>query len=1533
MKTQAILINLFFLFFTSQLFSQATDPHRGLTVTKFLNLTPASINNGYPRVAVSFTILGTPKEDSLLEYAMQNHITYLELYDVYRAFRYNDSPGTLLSSGETLLNGLCLFIQKAKNNYCISEIGVASEEAWVFQDAYAFDTAFSSPTPPLSLTTNEQNFFPNGSALVNLLTQSFQPDDSLFRISEKAKELFRVMRLNGSCTAHIDFFNIVLEYWRNSTYQSLFVPMIQYADSLKLLYNSTHSDSIRIAIYIRAIGSTTDSQAVRLVDGDNGTRPLADRMLAVHYGISPTDQYTIAGWKSQMQLFKQPNTRNKTDYHPYFSTETKIMNRDYMDYLGVWLRDRYRNNIFEAETDFYRRWRSDSLTDILSVHENDIRPGSFHYFASAFMLDSLKRPRIFYTNSPICTGGASSDSLHIYYMGPREAGIQYTLQIDSAGTILSFSGSTGAADSLLNNISFPAVKLGSAASPYPVTLTLNYSSGCSYSYTDTVLMRNTPTIQAMGATTFCEGQKVTLRSNRTGQFSWRKTGSNQVLSTSQDYLAEASGTYYCIVGGGNCAGTSNQIVVIVHSNPLIKIYTDCINDTTALLSVIPAGLTGSSYQWSTNETSSTITTSVPGINDYFVNVITNEGCIQQAVSRFILPAHVPNPSIIIEPDSGKEVFCRGDQSFDSLILSPTDYHFGSIYNWYVNGHFIQTYGKLRLTPPPDSTALINLIQTSATGCSNLGYDTILISVFHCCDSQDSTTFFSDSSSNYSSGFTNTTVNVLGDFYIDTNFVINGSHLLMDSTSHIYVLPGKTLTINNSDLKACHRMWNGIFMMDSTANLILNGDTIEDAFFAIQDTTGAKITVSNCMFNKNRRGIYIFGTSLSMLSTISSCTFTSQDNSGSMAPTGDNESAYSGIEVKNMNGWTLGGTNNSLSFRHLYYGIKAESSSLTISNCDFQNMRRYSFHYDNLRTSYAQWGYDGYGVYSKNATTTNKAIQVHSSNFKNCGIGIAFYNNINSSIDSCTIDSSRIASILIHNPAAATVSILKNTISNFFNGISMFEPRLANSISLDGNIFDTPSNLNASPFAFEAVNWAVKLQNRLPGRTNASIKQNRMKHQRKGIYLNGCDHVDILENNIELLDTNYTGKMYGIWAVNSDTTSILNDSIYSIQANQTPSSMRGIRFESSLNCQIKNNYLLNMGTAINGLHTCDTTVLCGNDMWNCMRGMDFYDIHIASQGGAGMPNDNIWRNIALSNRTVGTRNAVTFYHRYLQSDTLNKFSPGTNFIVQCFENTTGNSPCDVVDTFPQIFSDFTESVIKDSIVFPFYNEENKWVAQAYAFHLLSADSMLMHQGLPSDYQRQQFFNELEGRNIGMFEEISNAFKDENYLQAITDLLNVQPENLIEENLTKVYSRLEKVLSFGSITKDDTLSMDSIAVQLAIAGGPGVYMARAILDLEYDDELIGSLLRESQPLVDELFTKTIIYPNPTVGQITIEKDLSPYTNCNLSIFDLNGRVLIQSELSISQKVFEKEINLLQTGMYVIQIYCDNQIIESIKLIVEK
>ena len=68
-------------------------------------------------------------------------------------------------------------------------------------------------------------------------------------------------------------------------------------------------------------------------------------------------------------------------------------------------------------------------------------------------------------------------------------------------------------------------------------------------------------------------------------------------------------------------------------------------------------------------------------------------------------------------------------------------------------------------------------------------------------------------------------------------------------------------------------------------------------------------------------------------------------------------------------------------------------------------------------------------------------------------------------------------------------------------------------------------------------------------------------------------------------------------------------------------------------------------------------------------------------------------------------------------------------------------------------------------------------------------MLMNQGLLTDIQRQQFFDNLKQRNVGGLEEIHKALEDK-VIAAITKLINFQPE-LIEQNLKDVYGVISSV----------------------------------------------------------------------------------------------------------------------------------------------
>jgi hypothetical protein len=210
---------------------------------------------------------------------------------------------------------------------------------------------------------------------------------------------------------------------------------------------------------------------------------------------------------------------------------------------------------------------------------------------------------------------------------------------------------------------------------------------------------------------------------------------------------------------------------------------------------------------------------------------------------------------------------------------------------------------------------------------------------------------------------------------------------------------------------------------------------------------------------------------------------------------------------------------------------------------------------------------------------------------------------------------------------------------------------------------------------------------------------------------------------------------------------------------------------------------------------------------------------------------------------------------------------------------------------------------------------------------------MNQGLPTDQQRKDFFDDLKERNVGELEAIHDALNSENYLQAITMLINIQPENVIEQNLKDAFNLVEKVQTNEPLTIDDSLLLDNMAEQLAFEGGPGVFIARAIMDEEYDDEVTGSLLRQTSTTEEYSQPDITLYPNPSDGKVVISKKLSQYGACRIDVRDIHGRLYLSSKLDVNEALFEKDLSFLKSGMYTLFIYCDEEQIESLKLIIQK
>ena len=181
--------------------AQFTHNGRGMYVDRFFR---TAINtSGATVINPVFSILGIPaKEDSLLNYARENHITYLILYDLYYVI------------GNATYEGyLCDFIEKAKTQYCIEYIGVASSCSGLFDNIF-------SVTSTASISFSDPDFAGHYSsslqAELEIVEEHFKPGDSLFYQAEVTKLSMRVAAFNEDCAYKIDVLVSEYEFWNAS---------------------------------------------------------------------------------------------------------------------------------------------------------------------------------------------------------------------------------------------------------------------------------------------------------------------------------------------------------------------------------------------------------------------------------------------------------------------------------------------------------------------------------------------------------------------------------------------------------------------------------------------------------------------------------------------------------------------------------------------------------------------------------------------------------------------------------------------------------------------------------------------------------------------------------------------------------------------------------------------------------------------------------------------------------------------------------------------------------------------------------------------------------------------------------------------------------------------------------------------------------------------------------------------------------------------------------------------------------------------
>jgi Leucine-rich repeat (LRR) protein len=127
--------------------------------------------------------------------------------------------------------------------------------------------------------------------------------------------------------------------------------------------------------------------------------------------------------------------------------------------------------------------------------------------------------------------------------------------------------------------------VGATNQSYTAALSGNYevrtSNSCATSTSNiiTITVTPIPSINAAGATSFCQGLNVTLNSSAAIANQWYKNGIAITNATSQNYIATESGDYTVKVSNGSCTTTASNIIIVkVNQTPAAPVISQSGNN-------------------------------------------------------------------------------------------------------------------------------------------------------------------------------------------------------------------------------------------------------------------------------------------------------------------------------------------------------------------------------------------------------------------------------------------------------------------------------------------------------------------------------------------------------------------------------------------------------------------------------------------------------------------------------------------------------------------------------------------------------------------------------------------------------------------------------------------------------------------------------------------------------------------------------------------------------------------------------------------
>lgn len=699
---------------THLLYAQVLGNQRGLYINQFVDLwhnnAPGHINN---TINTNSSILGnTTAENTLLAYCMENHITYLVLYDMAKIFEGTNSA-TLAGK----LTALKQFICKAKRDYCIKYVGAS-----IGLDTYAdVQTGFGlKQTPPYIFDSilHDTDLYDS----LSYVEDTIPTDDERFASAELIKLSLRIAFMNGLNSSaawtvcsdeHVDILVTEYEFWNGIDFDDPFdaldyVGLIDAVDAIRNTHNAiTTNSKMYIETYIGRLAATVPSgitacDITEYIDGldVDGERRI-DRILSDYYTNNPIGVYNSTNNFYQRRFLNfcestggscagAVSTVDNTDYHPIFSAQSPNVGAGVnSNSLGGWFPGASDRNIFTVEREFYNNFDADNSTNVHAVNkQNDVQPGACQWLGQAYMVKPLNHPITFQSSQVPCPS-TGNQNVTLTYQGPIEnadnyyTGTNYRYVVRNSLNV-PFSPNTGSASGVVNftanTTGVNNVVYSLPPGNYEASLTLTYGTGCYYTYTENIVVSEEFNIHALnhpgnivGPIDLCANEHVILQANWQStasgvSYAWMLNGVAISGANTYEYSATLDGDYVCTITTTTCSTkVSNVIHVNLMASPPRFIVATCSSGCVTL--TVQPQLIGDTYSWqdlsnaSTFPSASSFPTTICNDNyPTFTVTVSNGGCSQtiwKDIDDDLLGGTSPTASTLTSDPDPADV-CPGD---------------------------------------------------------------------------------------------------------------------------------------------------------------------------------------------------------------------------------------------------------------------------------------------------------------------------------------------------------------------------------------------------------------------------------------------------------------------------------------------------------------------------------------------------------------------------------------------------------------------------------------------------------------------------------------------------------------------------------------------------------------------------------------------------------------------------------------------------------------------------------------------------------